>query len=126
MEELYTQGISSAEPLQMISIMRHEMDKPYPDSLEIGAAPDIITKTATYGASLLLAYGSANLADRTYLIVKNRGRNQVRVGDQSTAAIYEEGIPIEPGETKVFKVGSTVSLYARAMGYSADLEIAEV
>ena len=29
MEELYTQGISSAEPLQMISIMRHEMDKPY-------------------------------------------------------------------------------------------------
>ena len=126
MEELFTQGISSAEPLQLISIIQKENDRPYPDYMEIGVTPDIITKTATYGASLLLAYGSANLADRTYLIVKNKGRNLVLVGDQSSAAIYEEGIPVEPGETKVFKIGSTVSLYARSMGYGAEIEIVEI
>lgn len=126
MSDFVYQGATSAEYLQISSLLERDGDKGYPESFEMGASPSMATKTAQYGSSLLLATGSANKEGRTYLIVKNTGNNVVRVGASSEASIYEVGIPIEPGATKVFKASNTVSLYARAMGYSSELEITEV
>lgn len=126
MSDLVYQGATSAEYLQISSLLQSDIDNPYPKDIEISASPKTVVKTTQYGTSLLLAYGSSNLSGRTYLIVKNRGDVMARIGSSSNAAIYEEGIPIEPGETKVFKASAEISLYARAMGYATELEITEV
>ena len=126
MSEIVYQGVTSAEHLQLSSLFQRDIDIPYPKDLEVSASPNATTKTAQYGTSLLLAYGSSNKTGRTYLIVKNKGEVMARIGSSSESAIYEEGIPIEPGETKVFKASAEISLYARAMGYATELEITEV
>lgn len=126
MSEIVYQGVTSAEYLQISSLLQKEVDSSYPKELEVSTNPSITTKTALYGSSLLLAYGSSNKTDRTFLIVKNKGEIQVRIGASSNAAIYEEGIPLEPGDVKVFKADNSISLYARSMGYGAEIEIVEI
>lgn len=126
MSSIVYQGATSAEFLQIAHNLEKTRDQRYPSEIGVTVAPKSIKKTATYGASVLLAYGSSNLSERSHLIVKNLGRVQARIGENSTASIYEEGIPLEPGEVVTFNVDSTIELWARSTGYATELEITEV
>ena len=54
------------------------------------------------------------------------GKNTVLVGLSSDQAIYEEGLPVEPGETKVFKfAGESIDLYGRSNGFACNVTVWE-
>ena len=97
------------------------------ESIVAAVKPRVSTVIATYGASILLAGGSTPLEGMKRLIVRNRGNNLIWIGDTSSAAIYEGGISLEPGEEIYFEFTgeSAPSLYARSSGYSSELEVIE-
>lgn len=123
-------AIPSEADMAMLSATLREGFSILPAEVDIGIAPETKTITLSYGASVLLAVGSAPATGRTQLIVYNRGPVQIKIGKSSEEAIYEEGIPIEPGQRIVFRFDadatSPVSLYGRSMGYKCEVEIAEV
>lgn len=97
-----------------------------PQEVDVGSSASSKTLVLTYGASTLLAVGSASLSGRKQLTVRNNGSNTVLVGPSSELAIYEEGLPVEPGETKVFKFsGDSIDLYGRSNGFACSVTIWE-
>lgn len=94
--------------------------------MTIAIAPQYTILTASYGASILLAKSSAAAAGRKSLTVTNFGPVRAMIGQSSAAAIYEEGIPLEPGQTITFTFsGEDVPLYARSRGYAVRLGVIE-
>ena len=91
------------------------------------ATPKVTHITVTYGASRLLSGTSEPPAGMKTLIVKNIGRIAARLGESSGSAIYEKGLLLEPGETRVFKaIGQSVpKIYGRSTGFSTVLEVIE-
>ena len=97
-----------------------------PQEVTIGSSASSKNLVLTYGASTLLAVGSSSLSGRKQLTVRNNGRNTVLVGPSSEQAIYEEGLPVEPGETKVFKFsGDSIDLYGRSNGFACNVTVWE-
>lgn len=97
-----------------------------PQEVTIGSSASSKNLVLTYGASTLLAVGSSSLSGRKQLTVRNNGRNTVLVGPSSEQAIYEEGLPVEPGETKVFKFsGDSIDLYGRSTGFACNVTVWE-
>lgn len=97
-----------------------------PQDVSVGSSAASKTLVLTYGASTLLAVGSTSLSGRKKLMVRNESRNTVLVGPSSESAIYEEGMPVEPGEMKVFTFsGDSIDLYGRSMGYAARVTVWE-
>ena len=97
-----------------------------PQEVDVGSSASSKTLVLTYGASTLLAVGSASLSGRKQLTVRNNGNNTVLVGPASEQGIYEEGLPVEPGETKVFKFsGDSIDLYGRSNGFACSVTIWE-
>lgn len=96
-------------------------------SLSIKAAPVHGLVTATAGTSVLLKAGATELVGRSKLIITNTSRFQVKVGASSADAIYQRGIPIDPGQTQIieFDPETTASIYARSQGGAATLEVTE-
>ncbi len=95
--------------------------------MTIAIAPQYTVLTATYGASILLAKSSAPATGRKSLTVTNFGDVRAMIGQSSNLSIYEEGIPLEPGQTITFTFTGTedVSLYARSRGYAVRLGVIE-
>ncbi|GEM_PF-2221567 len=79
---------------------------------------------ATAGTSVLLKAGDAALDSRTAIIIRNTSRFEVKVGASSSAAIYKRGIPVPPGESRIFRTAAP--LYARSQGGEATLEVTEL
>lgn len=100
-------------------------DKKSPISLKIAPVHGVVT--AVSGASVLLKAGSAELAGRSKMIIKNTSRFQVKIGATSANAIYQQGLPIDPGQTEIieFDPETAVSVYARSQGGAARLEVTE-
>ncbi len=97
-----------------------------PDTLEFSMAPASGKITLSYGASRLIALGGSNLSGRTKIIVTNLGPCQIRLsGSSSESAIYENGYPVEPGQTVILNVGSSISVYGRSTGYKTVVEVTE-
>ncbi len=97
-----------------------------PQEVSVGSSASSKNLVLTYGASTLLAVGASSLQGRKQLTVRNNGRNTVLVGPSSDQAIYEEGLPVEPGETKVFKfAGDPVDLYGRSNGFACNVTVWE-
>ena len=118
--------VSSDDVLQLVSAITLGLDA-LPQNIDVSiiGTPKVIP--LTYGASTLLAESSTSASGRKKLIVRNEGRSTVLVGPQSSNAIHETGLPVEPGETKVFSFGATsIDLYARAMGYRTKVTVWEV
>ncbi|MDD7202446.1 MAG: hypothetical protein SPF89_11285 [Sphaerochaetaceae bacterium] len=82
------------------------------------------TVVATSATSVLLKAGEAAVADRSAVIIRNVSPFEVKVGPSSTAAIYKAGIPVGPGEERVFRTASP--LYARSEGGEVELEVTEL
>lgn len=121
-----TGNVSSSDVLELVSTVKAGLNV-LPNQIDIAIAGTATSLTLTYGASTLLASGAASATDRGSLIIQNLGPAQVRVGGSSDSAIYEDGLAVEPGETKVFKFASTsVDLYGRAMGYATKVKVWEV
>lgn len=91
--------------------------------------PKWATIVATYGASVLLAAGSATLEGRKTLRVHNNDRCvTARISTaSSTNSVYEQGFcDVEPGQTVTFSFsGGDIPLYARSLGYEVELEVME-
>lgn len=91
--------------------------------------PQWATIVATYGASVLLAAGSATLEGRKALRVHNNDRCvTARISTaSSTNSVYEQGFcDVEPEQTVTFAfAGSDIPLYARSLGYEVELEVME-
>ncbi|MBO8442624.1 MAG: hypothetical protein IAC42_02530 [Spirochaetes bacterium] len=123
-------AIPNEADMAMLSATLREGFSILPAEVDIGIAPEAATLTLSYGASKLLAVGSAVATGRTRLIVYNKGPAQIKVGKSSESAIYEDGIPIEPGQRVIFRfdaeASTPVQLYGRSMGYKCEVEIAEV
>ena len=97
-----------------------------PQEVKVGSSAASKTLVLTYGASILLAVGFTSLQGRKQLIVRNNGENTVLVGASSEQAIYEQGFPVEPGETKVFTFsGDSIDLYGRSLGFACSVTIWE-
>lgn len=96
-------------------------------NISIKVAPVHGLVTATAGTSVLIKAGSAELEGRSKLIITNTSRFQVKMGASSADAIYQKGIPIDPGQTQVieFDPATAVSVYARSQGGAATLEVTE-
>lgn len=121
-----TGNVSSSDVLELVSTVKAGLNV-LPNQIDIAIAGTATSLTLTYGASTLLASGAASATDRGSLIIQNLGPAQVRVGVSSDSAIYEDGLAVEPGETKVFKFTSTsVDLYGRAMGHATKVKVWEV
>lgn len=82
------------------------------------------TVVATSATSVLLKAGDAALDSRTAIIIRNTSRFEVKVGASSSAAIYKRGIPVPPGESRIFRTAAP--LYARSQGGEATLEVTEL
>ena len=82
------------------------------------------TVVATSATSVLLKAGEAAVADRSAVIIRNTSRFEVKVGASSSAAIYKRGIPVPPGESRIFRTAAP--LYARSQGGEATLEVTEL
>jgi hypothetical protein len=95
--------------------------------ITIKVAPVHGVVTATSATSVLLKAGGSELAGRTKMIVKNSSRFQVKIGASSGDAIYQLGIPVDPGQTETVEFDPTVavSVYARSQGGAARLEVTE-
>lgn len=123
-------AIPNEADMAMLSATLREGFSILPAEVDIGIAPEAKTITLSYGASVLLAVGSAPATGKTQVIVYNKGPAQIKVGKSSEAAIYEDGIPVEPGQRVIFRFDpdatSPVSIYGRSMGYKCEVEIAEV
>lgn len=97
-----------------------------PQEVTVGSSAASKNLVLTYGASTLLAVGTSSLSGRKQLTVRNNGKNTVLVGLSSDQAIYEEGLPVEPGETKVFKfAGESIDLYGRSNGFACNVTVWE-
>lgn len=118
--------VSSDDVLQLVSAITLGLDAlPQNVDVSIIGTPKVIP--LTYGTSTLLAESSSSASGRKKLIVRNEGNSTILVGPQSSEAIKETGLPIEPGETKVFSfAGSSIDLYGRAMGYKTKVTVWEV
>ena len=116
-------AIPNEADMAMLSATLREGFSILPAEVDIGIAPEAATLTLSYGASKLLAVGSAVATGRTRPA-------QIKVGKSSESAIYEDGIPIEPGQRVIFRfdaeASTPVQLYGRSMGYKCEVEIAEV
>ena len=118
--------VTSDDVLQLVSAITLGLDA-LPQEVELSIIGTSKAITLTYGASTLLAESSSSASGRKQLIVRNEGRATDLVGPQSSNAIHETGLPVEPGETKVFRFHSaSVDLYARAMGYKTRVSVWEV
>lgn len=104
-----------------INDLKHPLVREYTLSKSLVSAK----KTAVNSATVLLATGSTSLSGRSVLIVRNVGTVRAVIGNQSVT--ITAGEKIDPGETIVFNFdpSTTVDLYARSCGYSADLEASE-
>ena len=118
--------VTSGDIYQLVSELSMGLSV-LPQEINVGSSAASKTLIMTYGASTLLAVGSTSLSGRTQLTVKNCGRNTVLIGPSSEQAIYEEGLPVEPGETKVIKFssGTSIDLYGRSMGYACEVKVWE-
>ena len=95
--------------------------------ITLSVSPTFGSIVATHGASILLACDGANLTNRKLLIVKNTSTIQnVYIGVSLESSIYEQGISLEPQESKKITLADdTIELYARSSGYSVTLELME-
>lgn len=117
--------VTSGDVYQLVSELSLGLSV-LPQEVNVGSSAASKTLVLTYGASTLLAVGASSLSGRKQLTVRNNGRNTVLVGPSSTQAIYEEGMPVEPGETKVFKFsGDSIDLYGRSNGFACSVTIWE-
>jgi len=125
---ILTGNVNSTDILELISTVRAGLNV-LPNEINIKLAPAAATLALTYGASTLLAAGESTAEGRTALIIQNLGPSRIRVGQSSANAIYEEGLAVEPGETKVFNFTGNeddINLYGRAMGYKTKVKVWEV
>lgn len=117
--------VTSGDIYQLVSELSLGLST-LPQSVEIGSSASSKNLVVTYGASTLLAVGATSLQGRKQLTVRNNGNNTVLVGPSSDQAIYEEGLPVEPGETKVFKFsGDSIDLYGRSNGFACSITVWE-
>ena len=117
--------VTSGDVYQLVSELSLGLSV-LPQEVNVGSSAASKTLVLTYGASTLLAVGASSLSGRKQLTVRNNGRNTVLVGPSSEQAIYEEGLPVEPGETKVFKfLGDSIDLYGRSNGFACSVTVWE-
>ncbi len=107
-------------------LTRETADKPL--ELSLKAVPVIGQVTATAGASVLLKAGDSELTNRSAMKIRNLSPYLVKIGPTSVNAIYQDGIPIDPGATLTisFDPATAVSVYARSQGGAATLEVIEL
>ena len=104
------------------------LEAPKIETFEIALATPTVTHiTVTYGASRLLSGKSEPTPGTKTLIVKNIGRIAARLGESSGSAIYEKGLLLEPGETRIFRAlgDAAPKIYGRSTGFSTVLEVTE-
>lgn len=116
---------NSADFIQLISAISEGLHV-IPGELKLSQVNETKDLNLVYSASTLLAVGASSAASRTALIVRNNGKNRILVGKSSATEIYEEGIPVEPGELKVFTLSSAIDLYGRTSGYACSVTVWEV
>ena len=112
-----------------IAMVKSALDKGLsatPETIDFPSAPAWGKITLSYNASRLIAAGSSNLSGRTRIVVTNLGPCQIRLsGSSSESSIYENGFPVEPGQTVILNVSSGISVYGRSMGYKTAVEVTE-
>ena len=81
--------------------------------------------TALSSSNVLLQIGETALEGRTSLIVKNNSDIQVKL--TSSTSNSDKGYSLEPGSTiKLNFTSESQSIYAKSVGFAANLEVTEL